>query len=1212
LPNKMQQHGATPSKQTHFSPIWQNRFYDGIVTNRNPLSENASHVEEYYGGHGTALIDGLNTEISPRLSVIRRPGSLVYNSKTFPAIDRFYENRTTQFNSTQTSAKENIQVIADTASVIYDATGPSTKTSLFTKTANEPTYFQSVGNAMYFTTGTDLEKYITPNQPWFANTTYTVGDFIEDSNGNFQLFQSVATSLAITGVAIVAVTPGNISSETFLVLTLAVTPPVIPVGQPVTFSGMTTLPALNGTTITYQNISTGWGLSLTSQQIAFRYTVPPPVVLAISSFSGTSGTLTFSVPNTLSAGNSVYLSGFSGANAGLNGQQVTVLPTGLSTSQFEAVVTGSGYASGAGSGIAYATLAPVPETGAASTFIQNDQYGNPLTGISGVTQPTWATGQYGTTADGTINWTVYGTPVEPWQVAAPSTAPSVSQTGYNSITGIVPVVSYWSADKTLQVGLTEGLVIMDSNNNLEVPSSVLSGGSGNLVATYRPTTNVSSGHTLNPAYAYDTDLTSYASLTASDQDGYSFDSTASFGGFPSVTSGTPSTLSVVVSTNSQALEDTYCSITITVTMPSGTQTLLVTSDSLAQQALTVTVPAGTNFSNVSVSASCLAPSSTHTLAQASLNIYDISLAEYTTAIVPAVTGNNQPVWNTSLGGLTKDGTVVWENLGRSTSWYPSYQYPTQITVILDSNGNLQYTAQYFTTQTVWTSGVANTTGASNITGATEPTAWSTTIGGHTTDGAYTWTCLGPASQLTAGTLQYAYSYHCLDGSVTTASPVSYVLNPVLGYLGLFEILVVVPYSSSTQVDQIWLWRTTGGGSTLFYLDSLPNTSASGTVSYIDILPDASTSGGQALDQFISAPIDKSSDPPPSGLKYLTYHLGRIFGAVGNTVVWSQGPDVTSGNGNTAWSPSNTFSYPSTVIRLFPTSSGLVVFTTSDIYLIAGLGTAGSPLYSTAYLQYIGISSYDAFSVNGSVVYIYTTDNHVLCLDPNSGVSEVGFPIGDQFGPEQGTGTFRPLSSRVTWHVAGSQDKGLYVSDNQGSWWRLSPTASPETGLTWSPRAAIAVGFSAVQSVETSPGIHQLLIGPQTSGPILVRSYDTFEDNGVSYNAFSSAGSLVLAQPGQLALVQSITTDCFARGTPISLAVQLDEVSGDYFEPIASSVPDPTQLTPSNSLYAQRFYLSETQKPACCRHMQIKINFGTDSVQNELLSLTVVGGYEGEM
>lgn len=80
--------------------------------------------------------------------------------------------------------------------------------------------------------------------------------------------------------------------------------------------------------------------------------------VSVTSFTGTSGTLTFtnSGTNGFSSGSLVRLSGFTGGNTGLNGQTVTVSATGLTTTQFEAPVTGSGYASGAGTAALSGTL----------------------------------------------------------------------------------------------------------------------------------------------------------------------------------------------------------------------------------------------------------------------------------------------------------------------------------------------------------------------------------------------------------------------------------------------------------------------------------------------------------------------------------------------------------------------------------------------------------------------------------------------------------------------------------------------------------------------------------------------------------------------------------------------------------------------------------------------------------------------------------------
>jgi hypothetical protein len=80
--------------------------------------------------------------------------------------------------------------------------------------------------------------------------------------------------------------------------------------------------------------------------------------VTVSSFTGSSGTITFtnSGTNNFVSGQSIGLSAFTGGNTGLNGQTVTVLSAGLSNTTFEAVVTGSGYSSGAGAAAGFHTL----------------------------------------------------------------------------------------------------------------------------------------------------------------------------------------------------------------------------------------------------------------------------------------------------------------------------------------------------------------------------------------------------------------------------------------------------------------------------------------------------------------------------------------------------------------------------------------------------------------------------------------------------------------------------------------------------------------------------------------------------------------------------------------------------------------------------------------------------------------------------------------
>jgi hypothetical protein len=106
--------------------------------------------------------------------------------------------------------------------------------------------------------------------------------------------------------------------------------------------------------------------------------VSTPVGITITSFTGTSGTLTFtnSGNNHLSTGETVVLGTFTSPNTALNGQLVTVLSTGLSTTAFEAAVTGSGYSSGAGGGVASFSLA-ITDSGSNTWTGPTSTGGNP-------------------------------------------------------------------------------------------------------------------------------------------------------------------------------------------------------------------------------------------------------------------------------------------------------------------------------------------------------------------------------------------------------------------------------------------------------------------------------------------------------------------------------------------------------------------------------------------------------------------------------------------------------------------------------------------------------------------------------------------------------------------------------------------------------------------------------------------------------------------
>lgn len=487
------------------------------------------------------------------------------------------------------------------------------------------------------------------------------------------------------------------------------------------------------------------------------------------------------------------------------------------------------------------------------------------------------------------------------------------------------------------------------------------------------------------------------------------------------------------------------------------------------------------------------------------------------------------------------------------------------------------------------------------------------------------------------TTGYQYVYEYSNGSAPFGSGAfSNATTPSIttgAFASKENVEVTVVASTDPQVNQLWLFRTTDGGSIYYALPTNPYPNTTTTIT--DDIADADLITTQL------AATAYQNTVTPVGTQDPVFHMGRIWIHVGNVVYYSSGPDLGNilGNGNEGFPPANNFVFPSLVIKKVPTSVGLLIFTISDVYIIYGNGSAVAALagtnginlfYAAPFLAHRGISSPFALEIQGTTIYMMTSDNEVISLDPNSADSEIGYPIGAPnfaYPSAESLASFNPAGTYVTWHVSGS-DRALYVSDGLTGWFRCNPNLPPDgasTGPVWSPKANITGGCKAVQSIETAPGVWQLLIGPSTGGGnILYRNIGVFTDNAVAYPANFIMGSIVLAQPGQLAEIAFITCDFNKTGTSPTLKILLNEVSGT-FEDLSGYVhQDPpslygTTLSP-NTLYANRYEALQTvtansgQAPlgAFCRHLQIQIDFGeTDTAQNELLDLTIFGAFYTE-
>lgn len=416
---------------------------------------------------------------------------------------------------------------------------------------------------------------------------------------------------------------------------------------------------------------------------------------------------------------------------------------------------------------------------------------------------------------------------------------------------------------------------------------------------------------------------------------------------------------------------------------------------------------------------------------------------------------------------------------------------------------------------------------------------------------------------------------------------------VTAVTGAASVQLSVVASTDPQVNQIRVFRTKDGGSTFFELPSSPYPNTTTTIT--DSSADSSL---QTLSFFEFSPWLGNS-PPPAGLVKMTYHLNRVWGVVGNNVYFSAllGDDITLGVGAESWPPVNVFVFPTNVNRLMPIASGLLVFTTDDIYLISG--TTRTNLFSQLFQQGVGLLSWNALDVEGNQIFLYTSDRQFISFTA-AGPIETGFPIGVDLQTN-----YNPNNVYVAALINGTQDKAVFINDGVSNWYRCNWNQPPEGGPAWSPQATIVNGATCVVSVETTPGTHQLLIG-QSNGTVLVRNYNVFSDNGVTYPASATIGSLVLAKPGQLALLDSIVIELQKTGSVPSVALLLDEIGGT-FENLLNAVDDPPNLPPASStLLSKRWYLSQGKTSSFCRHIQLQISWPSEAAKNEILTVTEIG------
>lgn len=535
-------------------------------------------------------------------------------------------------------------------------------------------------------------------------------------------------------------------------------------------------------------------------------------------------------------------------------------------------------------------------------------------------------------------------------------------------------------------------------------------------------------------------------------------------------------------------------------------------------------------------------------------------------------GATIPVWNSVLASRTNDNTIGWFNCGPLNNWIPSTAYVIPALgsgpLILDSNGNLQQLT------------------TAGTTGTTQPT-WATTVGTTTTDNTAVWTCRSTSGagklQVQSG-YQWVAAYHTCYGHVGTASDFTQNTGPVFASSLSFGIGGVG--SADPQCDFIWIFRIRDGGGFFEFAGQVPNPGNT-TWAFTDTTPDA------LLVEQLIAPLAHLNDPPPKGMTALSFHMKRMFGAIGNTMQFGVGPDGVIGVKEESWPPANLETFATNLQNFASTSQGLCIFTNDQWWVYQG-GPQTLSFYPVKILDNFGISSPNCVAQDGDQIFLYTSGRQFWSLTPSSGKEEDGWNVGDILAS-----TFNPASSYVAVHRNGT-DVGVFLSDGSADVLRYSLSLG-----CWGTVYQPVGGVGAIGSIETAFGTYSLMAGRATgSGFIMTRSLTSFFDDVLStglYTWSAIIGSIHLSGAASPAAeCDAIVLDTTNAGSNPSIGVLLNEISG-LFSDVPLNGDDPYDITRS-SMRSKRYDLQDISPalPNEIRHMLIQISGVAENAKNEIL------------
>ena len=1209
--------GVRPEKPSKFNSLATLKQIGGLQTQRSPFMSIATRYDSrYLGGKPDSLIAGSNVEISNKLLLQRRPGLLPYGTVSIPPADFFFswqQSTLANFVATvdpnlNTYPSGNLQLIIDTSVNANGSTpgniynySPTYAGIILNKSAlSQQTSFATVINTMYMGDGVDLYKMTGANlltqsnsfgtSPWSTNdTTLTTGqlDPTGATNASYAVFSLSSTAAYITQTVTPNYMPVSNNTFTFSVWMKSNS------GAPTIFLEM--MDSTGAVMVnTQQTLSTHWQLYQVTGTAA----------------NGATSVQVFIIdPSSTFAHYFLYGAQLEAGGPATPTVITTNKPLGVWLWGIQAPITAP----------TFTTATTTGSTGQA--WQPNHAYSQTSLVLTSVGATSNSVAVYhGTITSGGSNAYAgrYVSIVGFTNTSNNSVAPGFLCTASTATT---LTLSNLAAVAETHAGTATLLdTIVDSNGNLEV--------------AYTPGTSGSSQPVWNPV-AGNTTADGLQGIIIQSTSQQILASSGSIAFLSNVTAG--NTLLVfffgIGSSSSLTITDSQSNSYSTTVSRTGSRNLeMFIKHTLSAASSASCTVSWSGSDSVGWIAIAEISHQTSTDGSASNLVADNSSATFLTGAVTPTNAPNADVLltfaafgnNSSASeiGVIPYGFQTIEGLAQTSMASQQWNMTAALEVLYTNTS----------TNPSWTISNPNT-GFNDEIGVTA--AFKSSVG------SLVWYNVGQnATTGLSPQLGYQYYYSFVNtytGQRSNVSPLSVSTGSQTGVAitvtgtGM-QTVPSGPAATDPQVDAIEVYRNTDGQGFWYQIPPSLMTNTSGTITVNGVVylanPGTATSAGTwsftdvvldtQLNTQIYAPIAFLNSPPPAGLANLTYFDGRLWGSVNNFLYYSTAADdaillnvLQNGVGPESWEPTNYIPFDSPIVRSIVTGVGLVVFTTTDVWVV--VGTNLSNYNPVKILTGIGLGNYNGVCVDGSIMMLYTRDRECLMFNVNSGASEIGFVIGDLIET-----TINPLQCYLARHVKGSQDNAFYFGDGATGWFRLNPnqfgaSLSGEQTPIWSPFATIALdnGIKAMASIEVQPGIKLLLVSQRTgNGPVLNRDINTFSDNGTPYTWSATVGSIVLALPGKLAEIESITTEMTAAtANQCGVAVLIDEITG-AFESLGGTqfnpTNDPPQLPVSVSVLSNRFYLSPGTMPPLGRHMQLRFSGAATATKDEILSSTIRG------